>query len=433
MSAVPAHRPRRADPRIDRIREQMARDGFDAVVLTNTHDVVYATGYSSIMEYWTLQEPICAAIVARDPAIPVTLVLPETNLALLAVSADAGEPDRAEELRLTELLTFCEMARYPDRDARPSAIGAAAGEIFRDRVRGRRRDNLVEALCDALADHGLARARVAFDDLRVWLWVQKDKRFAAYAPLDAIDAMVRARSVKTPAELAAVRRTGPKADAAIRFAASQVRIGAHWTELTLAVAGFMASQGITPVDEGTMLFGGAYAGEFIPELFRTRHDKPFEAGQIVILETLGKTEGFWIDINRTAVVGPPTPAYQSLHDTIRDCYLSIMDLVRPGLHTGELGLRAIDDLRARGVSAPEKLLLFAHGVGMMPVESPVPGPSLGTAGAAGFMLEENMVVSVDCLYFGARHGPCHMENVFIIGPQGAEPLYQTPLELLGPR
>jgi hypothetical protein len=44
-----------------------------------------------------------------------------------------------------------------------------------------------------------------------------------------------------------------------------------------------------------------------------------------------------------------------------------------------------------------------------------------------------MVVSVDCLFFGARPGPCHMENVFIIGKEGPESLYQTPLELMGPR
>src|SRR5215467_6723304 len=99
------------DPRIARIRAELAREHLDAVVLTDTHDVVYATGYSSIMEYWTLQEPICAVIVAREPSVPVILVLPEANLALLAVSADGGTPDRAQELRLTELLTFCEMAR----------------------------------------------------------------------------------------------------------------------------------------------------------------------------------------------------------------------------------------------------------------------------------------------------------------------------------
>jgi len=180
-----------ADPRIERIRAELAREHWDAIVLTNTHDVVYSTGYSSIMEYWTLQEPICAAIVARDPAIPVVLVLPEANIALLAVAADAGRPDRAEELRLTELLTFCEMARAADPDAKPSAIGSAATDIFRSRVKGKTRSNVVEGITDALADHGLAGKRVAFDELRTWLWVQKDKRFAGYAPLDGVDAMVR--------------------------------------------------------------------------------------------------------------------------------------------------------------------------------------------------------------------------------------------------
>jgi Xaa-Pro dipeptidase len=422
-----------SDPRIERIRAELAHESWDAVVLTNTHDVVYATGYSSIMEYWTLQEPICAAIVARDPAIPVVLVLPEANLALLAVSADSGRPDRAQELRLTELLTFCEMARARDPDARPSAIGAAAMEIFRCRVRGRTREDVVGAVSDALVEHRLAGARVGFDDLRMWHWLRRDNRFAGMEPLDAVDAMVRARSVKTAEELAAVRRTGPKADAAIGYAASLVRPGLNWTELTLSVAGFMASQGITPVDEGTMLFGGAFAGEFIPELFRTRHERPLAAGQIVILETLGKTEGFWIDINRTAVIGQPARDYQKLHDTVRDCYLTLLESVKPGFHTGRLGSMGMEYMRQRGVPAPEKMLVFAHGVGMMPVESPVAGPSMGTAGARGFTLEENMVVSVDCLFFGARLGPCHMENVFVVGADGAESLYRTPLELMGPR
>ena len=37
------------DGRIARIRAQLERENWDAIVLTNTHDVVYATGYSSIM------------------------------------------------------------------------------------------------------------------------------------------------------------------------------------------------------------------------------------------------------------------------------------------------------------------------------------------------------------------------------------------------
>ena len=80
------------DPRIDRIRAELEREGWDAIVLTNTHDVVYATGYSAIMEYWTLHEQICAAMVERDPSIPVTLVMPEANIALLEAQRKRKPP-----------------------------------------------------------------------------------------------------------------------------------------------------------------------------------------------------------------------------------------------------------------------------------------------------------------------------------------------------
>ncbi len=116
----------------------------------------------------------------------------------------------------------------------------------------------------------------------------------------------------------------------------------------------MASQGITPVDEGTMLFGGAFDGEFIPELFRTRHDRPFEPGQIVILETLGKTDGFWIDINRTAVIGKPSAEYQALHDTVRDGYLTLLEHMKPGFHTGKLGAHGAGLRAAHGACRPPR-------------------------------------------------------------------------------
>ncbi len=182
-----------------------------------------------------------------------------------------------------------------------------------------------------------------------------------------------------------------------------------------------------------MLFGGAFSGEFIPELFRTRHDRPLQEGQIVILETLGTCEDYWIDINRTAVIGTPSREYQRLHDTVREGYLKMISAIRPGIPTADLGAIGLQHLREQGVSAPEKLLVMTHGVGHMPVELPIPYPANGLAGARGFTLEENMVVSVDCLYFGSEHGPCHMENVYIVTADGAECTYQTPLELMGPR
>ncbi|MCC5862540.1 MAG: aminopeptidase P family protein [Gammaproteobacteria bacterium] len=421
------------DGRIRRIREQAALRDLDAIVLSNPYDVLYASGYNSILERWWLQEPVSAVIVPTETTKPVMLVIPEANIALLAVMGEQGRPDRADEIRPFELLNFCEVARAEDPHYRLGAIVAAVMEIHGERVRGASQPDLIAAIKLALSDHGIEGGKVAFDDLRVGHYVARGPGALSIEVEDALDSMLLARIVKTPEELAAFRRIGKKADYAVQVAASLLRLGVTWDEFQHDVSNEMIRAGITPVDDGAMLFGGAFSGEFIPELFRTRHDRPLQEGQIVILETLGTCEDYWIDINRTAVIGVPSKAYQQLHDTVRAGYLKMISAMRPGVSTGDLGAIGLAHLRDHGVSAPEKLLVMVHGVGHMPVELPIPYPANGIAGARGFTLQENMVVSVDCLYFGSEHGPCHMENVYIVTADGAECTYQTPLELMGPR
>lgn len=422
-----------ADLRIERIRAGMAKAGLDAVVLTNQYDVLYATGYTSVLERWNLQEPVAAAVVARDPRIPTVLAIPEANIALLSVMEEAGKADRADEIRVFELLTFCEMARQPDPWARKSAIAEAATELYGRRVRGRSESDVVTSLAATLADHGLGKANLGFDDLRVAFALRNDPRLAGIGIEDALDLMIRARAVKSPEEIATFRRIGEAGDRCIEYAASLVRPGLTWTDLQRELAAFMVSIDVMPLDEGVLLFGGAFAGEFIPELFRTRYDRALEKDQIVILETLGQKEGFWIDINRTAYIGTPPAEYLRMHDAIRDGFLKAAEHLRPGNHTGECVRIAYEHAKAAGVPAPEKLLTIAHGIGHIPLEIPVGFPSYGWKGAQGFELEENMVISLDCLYFGGKLGPCHMENVFVVEKNGPVSTYSAPLEILGPR
>lgn len=421
------------DPRLARIREGMAKAGLDAVVLTNQYDVLYATGYSSLLERWNLQEPVAAAIVARDPRVPVILAIPEANIALLSVMKESGKPDRASEIRVFELLTFCEMARQADPWARKSAIAEAATQLYVERVRGRSEPDIIASLSTTLAEHGLNQAAIGFDDLRIGLALRKDPRLTGITVEDALDLMIRARSVKTPEEIAAFRRLGPVGDRCMEYAASLLKPGIKWSDLQRQIAAYMVSIDVLPLDEGAVLFGGAFGGEFIPELFRTRSEQPLEKGQIIILETLGQMEGFWIDINRTAYIGTPPADYLRLHDAIRDGFLKAAEHLKVGNHTGECTRIAYEHVKAAGVPAPEKLLTLAHGIGHTPVEMPVGFPSYGLRGAQGFEIEEHMVISLDCLYFGGKHGPCHMENVYIIDKAGPVPTYRAPLEVLGPR
>jgi Xaa-Pro dipeptidase len=419
--------------RIARLRGLLANEGLDAMVLTHPHDVMYATGYESVLERWTQQEPLSAAIVPASEDEPTMLCLPEANIGLLAVLEEMGRPDRAQELRVFDLLVFCEVSRAEDPYAKASSLGEAFVRHYGERVRGGCEANVIDSIAAGLRDHGLTRGRIGFDDLRTGYQLLKRHSDLEFEVVDGLDTMMVCRIVKTEPELETFRRVGKVADQCLAAASAALRPGVTWDEVQYDVADAMTRLDAIPVDEGAMLFGGAFAGEFLPELFRTRYDRPLGEGQIVILETQGTYEGFWIDINRTATIGPPTPEYQELHDTLRDAFLKMVEHMKPGNSTGDLPAIAHDHLREVGIPVPEKLLVVCHGIGHMPLEYPHPFPSQGLEGNQGFEIEKNMVLSLDCLYFGSYIGPCHMENVFIIEDGGAVSTYETPLELMGPR
>ena len=114
---------------------------------------------------------------------------------------------------------------------------------------------------------------------------------------------------------------------------------------------------------------------------------------------------------------------------MREIFDTISARLAPGINTAEIC--AFSEIpAAQSLDPPEKLLVVAHSVGLVPLESPVRYPGTGLHGAReGFTVEQGMVISIDCLYFGSGLGPSHMENVFIVNESGAEPLYRFPLDL----
>jgi Xaa-Pro dipeptidase len=419
--------------RIQRLRALMAEANLDVIVLTHPNDVLYTTGYQSVLERWQLQEPLAAAVVPADPREPVMLCIPEAMVGLLAVAASQGKGDRAEELRVFDLLVFCEVMRRPDPFASASSIGEESLKIYGERVRGRCEPDIIACIAATLGEHRLQHTRVGFDDLRVGAALERSQPSLALDVVDGLDVIVRSRMIKTEVELEELREVGKVADRCLIASAQALEPGVTWDEVQYRTADAMTRMDVIPVDEGAMLFGGAFRGEFIPELFRTRHDRALDDGQIVILETQGTHNGWWIDINRTATIGTPSPEYQELHDHLRDAFLKMVDHMKPGNSTGDLAPISFEHLRNAGLPIADRTVVVAHGIGYMTLEYPHPYPTQGLRGVEGFTLEEGMVISLDCLYFGSYLGPCHMENVHIIEGRGAVSTYETPLELLGPR
>lgn len=412
--------------KIARIRAHLASEGAAGAMLSTPDNVFYATGFSSVMDGWHLVEPIAAVFVPTDTGSPVVLILPEASVISPIVSARGGHPVHFDRLATFDMLNFCETARAEDAHlALPEDLLAELGFVM-EQVEGQCEPDIIQTIAASLSRHVAKGERVLFDDLRVAARVEA---LTGQASGDALDVMFAARAVKTAEELDTLRESGQIADAIMAYTISQLGIGKSWSEVEKQVAHFMIDHDVDPLPGSPMLFGGAYDLVFRPDLFRTPVSRPFEGGEIAILETQGRYKNFWIDINRTAHIGPATPAYRDQFNAVRDIFDTISARLKSGVNTAEIcAFREIP--ATQRLDPPEKLLVVAHSVGLVPLESPVKYPGTGLHGAKeGFIVEKGMAISIDCLYFGSGLGPCHMENVFIVTESGAEPLYRFPLDL----
>ena len=412
--------------KITRIRAQLASEGAAGAVLSTPDNIFYATGFSSVMDGWHLVEPIAAVLVPTDTASPVVLILPEASVISPIVSERGGHPVYFDRLATFDMLNFCETARAEDAHlALPEDLLAELGDVM-ERVEGECEPDIIQTIAASLSRHVAKGDRILFDDLRV---AARIDALTGQASGDALDVMFAARAVKTADELVTLRESGQIADAIMAYTISQLGIGKSWGEVEKQVAHFMIDHDVDPLPGSPMLFGGAYDLVFRPDLFRTPVSRPFEGGEIAILETQGRYKNFWIDINHTAHIGPATNSYRDQFGAVKEIFDTISARLAPGVNTAEIC--AFSEIpAAQRLDPPEKLLVVAHSVGLVPLESPVRYPGTGLHGAKeGFTVEQGMVISIDCLYFGSGLGPSHMENVFIVTENGAEPLYHFPLDL----
>jgi Xaa-Pro aminopeptidase len=332
-----------------------------------------------------------------------------------------------DALRTFDLLNFCVTGRSEDVHLELAPDLLAELQALTERVDGPCGPTIVDSLVACLNDLEMTAETVLYDDMRVALNVA-DACGQHYG--DGLDLMLAARSIKTPAEIAILRESGLKADRVMAFTVEQLGRGVSWAQVEKAVAHFMIDEDIDPLPSSPMLFGGSYDAIFKPDLFRTRFDTPFQGGEIAILETQGRYKNFWIDINRTAHIGPASAEYRQQHAIVQRCFEEVVRNLRPGANSAEI-CEPIRCGLARELEAPAKLLMIVHSIGRVPLESPVRFPSTGLhAATEGFEIQANMVLSFDALYFGSKHGPSHMENVFVVGKDKTDSIYSYPLDLI---
>jgi Xaa-Pro aminopeptidase len=293
-------------------------------------------------------------------------------------------------------------------------------------VRGAMAPDIVRGTAEALADLGLADARVGFDDLRLARHVERE--LPGLRTEDALDAWLDIRKVKTPLEIGFLRRGAAINEAGLRDILPAIRPGVVWRDVAARFRNHVQAAGATLLSaQKALQFGAEYGGEYFPDLMFADNDWNVRDGQVIIFESWGTYSNYAFDVSRTVHVGEPTAEYRRICEVISAGQREAERELRAGRTTHDVWKSMSAIAFAMDVPTPRKTLVFLHSIGLDIIELPSGYPAFGRL--KDFELEEGTVVNFEWLYFGHSVAPYHLESSYLIGRDGAECLHTLPQAL----
>jgi Xaa-Pro dipeptidase len=360
--------------------------GAGWAVITSPDSVCYATGYE--VAYETGPSPFAGG--------PVTvLVAPDATTHLVVVNSDTTSAQESHAASVTGYEGFSVDHPLRGHETFAGAVAATAKAIGLSGVCAVERGSFPWSLGEAL-----------------------DPFVTAFVPFD--DALSRARMVKTPDEITALRRCGDVASAGQRAAAHATREGR--SELDVFAAIRLAME--TLVGRRVCVAGEYSSGvDRTAAVFDWPGTRRLERGDPVIVDLAPRVAGYWGDSCNTLVVGAEAShALSAVHAAATAGIECACETLRPGITAAAFDAavrRAV--VAAGGGEYPHH---SGHGIGASVHENPrlVPGDTT--------MLEPGMVIMVEPATYHAGVASARLEWMFLVTDAGNEVLTHFPHRLV---
>jgi Xaa-Pro aminopeptidase len=283
-------------------------------------------------------------------------------------------------------------------------------------------DNWAREIADLIRLHGGGNKRVALDRAD-WLPIVGLQR-EGMEIRDGKPLMERARSIKSAAEIVALKRSFQDCADAIAVLRQQAEPGMRESE----ALGILLKEAITrggEYPETRLLSSGPRTNPW----FQETADRVMQAGELLCFDTdlIGRW-GFYTDISRGWVLGDkrPTDDQKRLYDMSRSQLAHNIALLKPGLSFREMSEKSWN---VPAEYLPNRYADIAHGVGLG-VEYPLIWYKEDEAyGMYDGVFEENMVVCVES-YIGAVGGSqgLKLEQPVLITAEGPQMICDCPFE-----
>lgn len=232
--------------------------------------------------------------------------------------------------------------------------------------------------------------------------------------VDGEQAMRAARRIKTPEEIAALRRALIVAEEGLARGVAELAAGTTEQVLAGAILKAEAAGGVsTPATQDA-----AWVTSKEHPWRRTAGDGRVRNGDLVALSAGVLADGYVGEVARTAYVGEPTDAVRTLYRRRDDLWDRLIDACRLGKPTSAL-LDAYAD-----AGEPLPAMPVAHGLGLG-FDPPVVSPHL-RATAEADILEEGMVLAITGYVWEQGVGAVFTRDAVLVGSGGPEVLTQSP-------
>ena len=376
-----------------RLRSAMADNGVDALILLGNGNVVYATGAS-----WPLldaglshvERPV-AIVVAGDEHPHLFMPFREGAASESQIPADHLHPP-----------LYLEFDEGVDHFARVVAELVPAG------------------------------ATVAVDELTGAMRRAADRLFGGGAPVDAAVVVGAAKLVKTPDQIACIRKAcriteeaAVDVQKALASGVRQIDLSAQFVrrafELGATANMLEAIWQVMPASkaEGTWTTTGDLA---LPLLTTERE---LAAGDVLWTDVSITYHGFCSDFGRTWLVGDePSSRQQDQFHQWRNILEAVLKVTKAGATSGDLARAAIAANGGRKPWLPHFYL--GHSIGTNAAEMPMIGTDLGQEFDDNFVFPAGMVLVLEPVVWEDGTGGYRSEEIVVITEDGFVPLTDYP-------
>jgi len=367
--------------RLERLESAVAEAELDVFLVSSFDSIYYLTGAG----FEPLERPFFLAVYPRRVQGP-TLLVPRL---------DAEHMEKARKVIDVEIRTYWE---YPSPDGRRWIDGLS--ELIRRASRVGIEPSIRRDIADELRDVTVG-----------------------VAPL--VEGL---RLVKSPDEIAMIRRTATYADRGVEELLAASYHGATVAE-GFARTGVMTRAIMSEVDDWVILTTKVLMATWaaprsaqphsIPDLVNDR----LREGPHVALSFL-RVNGYAAESERTFFTASPSPEAKRAFRAMEEARGIAFRMIRPGIACGELDSAVNEFLRAEGYTGEEcRLHRTGHGIGLGNHEAP------WVAEGSIDVLAENMVISVEPgIYLKGEGGFRHSDTV-LVTRDGYECLTRCPSDI----